>query len=185
MRDLPDPRTPPLASVGRRRRGSLRPAAVNGRRGCRDQRRQLSYRQSIPDGNARWIPARLAAAARDSPALSAAKHWSRPSQPVEWTPNSKPASIQHVQLRHRRADVGMPEQLLHRANVVSVLEQMGRERMPEAVRPHALRDAGPPHRARHLPLHRRTMAGSSTVRRSDHCSFFGSAAAQKGRGSVF
>ena len=37
----------------------------------------------------------------------------------------------------------MPEQLLHRADIVAVLEQVGGERMPERVRGGALDDPGP------------------------------------------
>jgi hypothetical protein len=41
------------------------------------------------------------------------------------------ATIEHVRIDHRRAHIRVPEQLLHGANVVTVLEQMRRERMPE------------------------------------------------------
>lgn len=36
-----------------------------------------------------------------------------------------PPTIEHVRLDHRRRDVGMSEQFLHSADVVSALEQMG------------------------------------------------------------
>lgn len=48
----------------------------------------------------------------------------------------------------------MPQQLLHRAKVVTILEKVRRKPMPEAVRTDALRDTGPPHGVCHFPLHR-------------------------------
>ena len=48
-------------------------------------------------------------------------------QPVGWTRNAERAPIQDVGVDHRRADVRMTEQFLHRSNVVPILEQMGRE----------------------------------------------------------
>src|SRR4029079_15323824 len=44
-------------------------------------------------------------------------------------------------IHHRRADVGATEQLLHRPNVVAVLEQMCGERMPERMWTCSLGDA--------------------------------------------
>jgi hypothetical protein len=38
-----------------------------------------------------------------------------------------------VRVDHRRADVPMPKQLLNRPDVVSGLEQMGRERVPQRI----------------------------------------------------
>lgn len=49
----------------------------------------------------------------------------------------------------------MPEQLLHGSNVMTGLEQVRREGVPETVRADALRDTGPTHCIRDLPLHRR------------------------------
>lgn len=45
----------------------------------------------------------------------------------------------------------MPEQLLHGPNVVPVLEQMGRERVPEGVWADTLRDVGLIRFRGHLP----------------------------------
>ena len=45
-----------------------------------------------------------------------------------------------MRVDHRRADVVVPEELLHRTDVVAVFQQVRRERMPERV----LRDAGAP-----------------------------------------
>lgn len=62
----------------------------------------------------------LAATARGS-------HGAPPSQPVERTPNAKPAAVQDVQVAHRRAHVRMPEQFLHSSNVMAGLEQVCRK----------------------------------------------------------
>ena len=52
------------------------------------------------------------------------------SQPIDWAPDRKAASVQDVGIYHRRADVRMAEQLLHGPNVISRLEQVRRERVP-------------------------------------------------------
>ena len=70
--------------------------------------------------------ARLAAATRSS-------RRSRPSPPVERTANAKPAAVQDVQIPHGRAHVTMAEQLLHRANVLTVFKQVGRERVAQRI----------------------------------------------------
>jgi hypothetical protein len=49
-------------------------------------------------------------------------------------PHRSRAAIQHVSVDHRRAHVAVPQQLLNGTNVVAVLEQMRRERMPKRVR---------------------------------------------------
>jgi hypothetical protein len=46
-----------------------------------------------------------------------------------------------VEIRHRRPDVSMTEQLLHRANVVPIFKSTRRERMTHRVRADAFRDA--------------------------------------------
>ena len=52
------------------------------------------------------------------------------------------------QSRRRHRDIAMPEQLLHRANVVPVFQQVGGERMAHDVRADTLRQAGAPRRLR-------------------------------------
>ena len=51
---------------------------------------------------------------------------------VEGAADAPGASIQDVGVDHRRAHVLVAEQLLHRADVVAVFEQMGGERVPES-----------------------------------------------------
>ena len=60
---------------------------------------------------------------------------------VGWAPNAEPTTIQHVSVDHRRSHVRMPQKLLHRANVVTGLEQLRRECVPEGVACHALRQS--------------------------------------------
>lgn len=44
------------------------------------------------------------------------------------------AFARHMGVDLRRRQVGMPQQQLHRAQVCTVVEQVGRERMPQRVR---------------------------------------------------
>jgi hypothetical protein len=53
----------------------------------------------------------------------------RQSRCIDGTSNTERAAIQHMRIDHRRADVRMSEQLLHRSNVVPVFQQVCRERM--------------------------------------------------------
>ena len=55
------------------------------------------------------------------------------SQVVYRTLHAPAASLEHVRVNHRRADVAVPEKLLDRADVVAALQQVRRARMPEAV----------------------------------------------------
>ena len=55
------------------------------------------------------------------------------SQDVHRTSNGAPAAVEDVGVNHRRADVPVSQQLLDRPDVVSVLEQMGGERVAECV----------------------------------------------------
>jgi hypothetical protein len=43
---------------------------------------------------------------------------------VERAPDAAPTAAEHVRVDHRRPDVGVPEHLPHRANVVAGLEQV-------------------------------------------------------------
>lgn len=52
---------------------------------------------------------------------------------------------------HRRAQIPVAEELLDRADVVAILHQMGRERVPERMAARRFGDAGPAHRPLSLP----------------------------------
>ena len=46
------------------------------------------------------------------------------SETVDGAADTKRAAIEDVRVHHRRADVSVAQQLLHRSNVVAVLEQV-------------------------------------------------------------
>jgi hypothetical protein len=74
------------------------------------------------------------------------------SEAVDGTPHAERAATEHMRVHHRRADVRVAEHLLHRPDVVPVLEQMGRKRMPERVWTHTPGDTRLPCRVRHRLL---------------------------------
>src|ERR1051326_2949528 len=57
--------------------------------------------------------------------------------------HSKPSPVEDVRVDHRRADIPMPEELLHRADVVAGFQQVGRERVPKGVAARPLGDPRP------------------------------------------
>ena len=57
--------------------------------------------------------------------------------------DSSPTPIQNMRVDHRGAHVGVPEQLLNRADVVAVFQKMRAEGMAQGVRAGWLRDASP------------------------------------------
>ena len=59
-------------------------------------------------------------------------------QRIERAQDSSAAAIEHVRIDHSRAHVLVPQQLLHRANVITILQQVGRERVTQYVRAHWL-----------------------------------------------
>ena len=63
----------------------------------------------------------------DDGILTAATSRSPPLELVNGAAHAEAAAIEHVRVDHRRAHVGVSEQFLHRANVVAILEQVGRE----------------------------------------------------------
>jgi drug/metabolite transporter (DMT)-like permease len=62
--------------------------------------------------------------------------------------------FQHVRVDHRGAHVRVPEQLLHRADVVAGFQQMGRERVAQRVRRRRFGHPGRPHGQLECALHR-------------------------------
>jgi len=56
--------------------------------------------------------------------------------------DTSPSPIQNMRINHRRADVPMSEQFLDGPDVVPILEQMRRERMPQGVAGNQFGDAG-------------------------------------------
>jgi hypothetical protein len=68
---------------------------------------------------------------RQTPAHSRSAELRTPSPPVE-----------DVSVDHRRGHVAVTQQLLHRADIVTVLQQVGGERVPQAVAGDPLRETG-------------------------------------------
>ena len=64
------------------------------------------------------------------------------SKDVHRTSYTAPAAVEDVGVNHRGADVPMPQQFLDRPDVVSVLEQVGGERVTERVAGDMLFDVG-------------------------------------------
>lgn len=60
------------------------------------------------------------------------------SETVQRTPDSLRSPIQHMGVDHGCSYVLMAQQLLDRANVIAIFEQMSRKGMPEGVRRHSL-----------------------------------------------
>jgi len=73
---------------------------------------------------------------------------------VQRAPNPD-SLIQRVQIDHRRRHIAMPEQLLHRPNVIAISQQLCCERVPQGVRSDALRQTRTARRVGHRPLNRR------------------------------
>lgn len=63
---------------------------------------------------------------------------------VERADDTLPSAVQDVDVDLGSGHIGMPQQFLHRANVVTGLDQMRGERMPQRMRAHWLHDARPP-----------------------------------------
>ena len=70
-------------------------------------------------------------------------------QTIERAAYPKPTRIQHVCVDHRRADIRVTEQFLHRADVVARFQQMRRETMSKRVTTPVLRDLRCTHRFFH------------------------------------
>ena len=53
-----------------------------------------------------------------------------------------PALIQHVCINHRSRNIRVAQQFLHRANIVTIAQHMGRETMAQRMRRRGLVDTG-------------------------------------------
>jgi hypothetical protein len=71
---------------------------------------------------------------------------------VERAAHALAAAIEHMRIYHGRAHVCVAEQLLDRADVVAIFQQVGREAMPEGVAARGLCDPGALDRALDRPL---------------------------------
>jgi hypothetical protein len=96
--------------------------------GCdaRSYTRAAATRLSPRSARKRWrciglSRARCGAASGDWPRRLGANTRSHASRPIEGASHAESASIQHVQVRHRRRDIRMAEQLLNGTDVVAAL----------------------------------------------------------------
>ena len=69
---------------------------------------------------------------------------------IEWAAHTSAAPIQDVDIDHRGTDIAMAQQLLHRTDVITILNQVRRKRVPERMAAPML---GNP-RLIHCPPHR-------------------------------
>ena len=69
--------------------------------------------------------------------------------------HSAPPTVEDVGVDHRGPQVPVAQELLDGADVVTVLQEMGGEGVPEGVATRRFGDAGPPHRTLHGPLENR------------------------------
>ena len=71
---------------------------------------------------------------------------SRRLQPIQRAPDSRRALGQHVGIGHGGLEIGVPQELLQRADIHSVFEEVCREGMAERVTSGSLRDSYSLHR---------------------------------------
>ena len=57
---------------------------------------------------------------------------------IERTPHVSPTALQHVRVDHRSAYVFVPQEFLHRPNIVTILQQVRSKAVPERMATAAL-----------------------------------------------
>ncbi len=77
--------------------------------------------------------------------------------PIQRTPDTQPRLLHDVRVNLRRRHIFVAEQLLQRPNIITCLQKMRRERMPQRVATRPLVNLRQPHRHLHHPLHTRLM----------------------------
>jgi hypothetical protein len=75
--------------------------------------------------------------------------------PIQRTPDTQPRLLHDVRVNLRRRHIFVAEQLLQRPNIITCLQKMRRERMPQRVATRPLVNLRQPHRHLHHPLHTR------------------------------
>jgi hypothetical protein len=76
-------------------------------------------------------------------------------QAVRWTPHAKGTTSHHVRVNHRRADILVPQQLLHRADVRPAFQKVRRKAVAKYMTRNPLLDACQRCRLHDSLLHRR------------------------------
>uniref|UniRef100_A4XWW2 Uncharacterized protein n=1 Tax=Ectopseudomonas mendocina (strain ymp) TaxID=399739 RepID=A4XWW2_ECTM1 len=92
-----------------------------------------------PNGGRRDLP-EVTASPRSPSAIQRAEH-------------RQAAAVEHMGVDHGGLHVSMAEQLLHSADVLSRLQQVGGKTVTQGMRGYLLDDAGPPGGALEVPLH--------------------------------
>ena len=73
-------------------------------------------------------------------------------EPVQRTPHRSAAELEHMGVDHRGRHVGVAQQVLDRADVIAVLQQVGCKGMTQGMRGRRLGNAGGHDRALERPL---------------------------------
>jgi len=74
------------------------------------------------------------------------------SELIQWTQYAPAAFIQHMGINHCCGNIAMPQQFLHRADVIARFQQMRRKRMPQGMRRGRFGKPRGLHRFFHRPL---------------------------------
>ena len=53
-----------------------------------------------------------------------------------WAPHAEPSTVEDVRVNHRRAQVPVPQEFLYCPDVIPILQEVRRERMPKRVAAH-------------------------------------------------
>jgi hypothetical protein len=75
-------------------------------------------------------------------------------QSIGRAPYGEASTVEHMVIDHRGSDVVVPQEFLHGANVVAVLEQMGGEGVPKGMAGRTLVNPGLPNGVFDRPLDR-------------------------------
>jgi len=76
---------------------------------------------------------------------------------VQRTPHSQPRLLHDVRINLGGADILVPEQILHRPNIIAIFQKMSGERVSQRVACRRLGKPRQPHRLLHHPLHTRVI----------------------------
>jgi len=74
------------------------------------------------------------------------------SELIQWAQYAPAAFIQHMGINHCCGNIAMPQQFLHRADVIARFQQMRRKRMPQGMRRGRFGKPRGLHRFFHRPL---------------------------------
>ena len=75
------------------------------------------------------------------------------AQYMRRTPHTQSAPVENMRVDHRRRNIPVPKELLHRPNVGPTLQHMRRETVPQGMTPRPFPQPRLAHRSCHRPLH--------------------------------